>query len=72
MRPTGQSDDPAPAEQGTDQVEAAVAGHLDYVSGETLAVELSIGSLPDSPAESQALTVNGHGHGPTVTLRKAD
>jgi len=56
--------------QGTDQVEAAVAGHRDYVSGETLAVALRIGSLPDQAAESQDLTVNGQAA--TVALRKAD
>ncbi len=56
--------------QGTDQVEAAVAGHRDYVSGETLAVDLRIGSLPDGAAESQDLTVNGHDA--TVALRKAE
>ena len=56
--------------QGTDEVEAAVAGHRDYVSGETLAVALRIGSLPDDPAQSQALTVNGLAA--TVALRKAE
>ena len=55
--------------QGTDEVESAVAGHRDYVSGETLAVQLRIGSLPDGAAESQALTVNGLAA--TVALRKA-
>ena len=55
--------------QGADEVEAAVAGHRDYVSGETLAVALRIGSLPDDPAQSQALTVNGLAA--TVALRKA-
>ena len=56
--------------QGSDEVEAAVAGHRDYVSGETLAVALRIGSLPDDPAQSQALTVNGLAA--TVALRKAE
>ena len=56
--------------QGSDEVEAAVAGHRDYVSGETLAVALLIGSLPDGPAESQTLTVNGLAA--TVALRKAE
>ena len=56
--------------QGSDEVEAAVAGHRDYVSGETLAVALRIGSLPDGAAQSQALTVNGLAA--TVALRKAE
>ena len=56
--------------QGADEVESAVAGHRDYVSGETLAVALRIGSLPDDPAQSQALTVNGLAA--TVALRKAE
>jgi hypothetical protein len=56
--------------QGTDEVESAVAGHRDYVSGETLAVALRIGSLPDGAAESQALTVNGLAA--TVGIRKAE
>ena len=56
--------------QGTEEVESAVAGHRDYVSGETLAVSLHIGSLPDGAAESQDLTVNGQAA--IVALRKAE
>ena len=56
--------------QGTDQVETAVAGHRDYMSGETLAIDLRIGSLPDGAAESQALSVNGQAA--TIALRKAE
>ena len=56
--------------QGDGALQAAVASHRDYVSAETLAVELLIGSLPDGSTDPQPLTLNGLEA--TVALRKAD
>ena len=51
-------------------LEAAIADHRNYVSNETLAIELRIGSLLDGPSEPQPLTVNDLQA--TVALRKAN
>lgn len=56
--------------EGTPELEAAVAAHRDYVSGETLALELRIGSLPEGSVTRHPLSLNGIDA--TVTLHKAE
>ena len=55
---------------GSAPAEQAVETYLDYVSAETLAIEVTIGELPDSALASRDWDVNGHDI--TIALSKAD
>ena len=55
--------------RGSAPAELAIETHLDYVASETLAVEVTVGQLPDAALASRDWDVNGHDV--TIALDKA-
>ena len=55
--------------RGSAPAELAIETHLDYVASETLAVEVTVGQLPDAALASRDWDVNGHDV--TIALNKA-